>query len=40
MRGGKGVEGIGEERGGVELSTSNSIEHVLVVASRIPDKFN
>ena len=40
MQGGKGAEGIGEVRGEIELGTSISTTGVLVVASRIRDKFN
>ena len=40
MQGGKGVEGIGEGRGEIELGTSISIARVLVVASIIRDIFN
>ena len=40
VRGGKGVEGIGKVRGEVELGKSISTIGMLVVASRIGDKFN
>ena len=40
VQGAKEVEGIGEVRGEVELGTSISTEGVLVVASRIGDKFS
>ena len=40
VRGGEGVEGIYEVRGEVDIGTSISTKGVLVVASRIGDKFN